>query len=1021
MESFPSPHTHDNSLHNSFVQPISSNNTTNQSDGLGLTLNSQSPEMSTSPARRVNSMVDSARTASLHSKPEQPQIDTKTSIRQGSWGLPSSPAPKNRPRRDTEENEGSNRDSRRSKRSMINLSPAYTPSTDPTTDRSSAGNFREEKDEGLSQSEKHLAQRWNFLKELIDTEHTYYHDMTIGVDIFLATAPAVTSLTYEDRRLIFGNIEKIRDLAFKVLEALKKSVHTVYRVPPENRFQFKRGSAETQRDSSATPSMGYKPEPEVHAMMDRETGVGAAFCQLAPEMDRLFKNWMIHSEKSNRRIQQVKKDPQVKMWLEECYENAKDITNAWDLDSLLVKPTQRYMKYPLLLTGILSCTPTEHPDYDNIVRALQLIENSVAGINEEKRRREVATELLAQKSKKEINSRINLKNFAMFGRQKGQKPRAGSRDVSLPSLGSPPPNQASSDNDNYEIVRQKFGGHFFQLQIVMRDFEKYLEDTRFSLAKLTAYAHALESSYRFDIQSRFPEQESRVHRYLEAVSSIQKHMLPEHIKTVEKFVIVPVRKLWTLHEKPQVLMGKHRKLKPSYQKYSKEKDKDKTNEKIKTEAEQWIALNQLLQDELPQLYRLTGEIVQACLMNFLEIQCRWESMWMAKLKPFIDDRDIDQFFECDFGEFLMLIQDEFFNDFDNIELEVGAMATTSGNLAAFIAVAEKGKDVKWIRSAEELDENESIDRPSTGKNSSLAPGTHSTRVSIEHANRSTPNLNMTITSPNGFDSGPHRRSYNNALSPAPNSNAFAMHEGGASGYFQGLASAPVSGGPGTPTGLPTPGPSSANRQFFESDWVNHQNSQFDSVLPPSAMHSSTEMNRLNRGIDGISSSNNNHGSDRLAQQYPQVSHYDQIMASQTYHSRHHSNPPPPGSSSSSNYHLAPTTPGEFPSSQLPSPRYSGIFHSALPADMADDEAELLPKDTNGEVRVLFVVASLFEFHIDSNRREAGYPYLKYVAGEIFEIVGQRGELWLARNQDDEHGTLGWIWEKHFALLPMEPQ
>jgi hypothetical protein len=186
------------------------------------------------------------------------------------------------------------------------------------------------------------------------------------------------------------------------------------------------------------------------------------------------------------------------------------------------------------------------------------------------------------------------------------------------------------------------------------------------------------------------------------------------------------------------------------------------------------------------------------------------------------------------------------------------------------------------------------------------------------------------------------------------------------------------------------------------------------------MHNTADREHWNRGIDGITLSHNAHASERLAQQYPQVSYYDQIMASQHYHSRHHSNSAPLSG------HLLSPDPtggnGNGSGSALPSPRYSGIFHSALPADMADDDAELLPRaDGSGDVRVLYIVASLFEFHIDSNRREAGYPYLKYVAGEIFEIVGQRGELWLARNQDDSEGTLGWIWEKHFALLPMEPQ
>jgi dynamin-binding protein len=67
-------------------------------------------------------------------------------------------------------------------------------------------------------------------------------------------------------------------------------------------------------------------------------------------------------------------------------------------------------------------------------------------------------------------------------------------------------------------------------------------------------------------------------------------------------------------------------------------------------------------------------------------------------------------------------------------------------------------------------------------------------------------------------------------------------------------------------------------------------------------------------------------------------------------------------------------------------------------------------------KVLFTVASIYEFNIDRARQDAGIPYLTYVAGEIFDVVGERGELWLARNQDDESKMVGWIWCKHFAKL-----
>ena len=105
-----------------------------------------------------------------------------------------------------------------------------------------------------------------------------------------------------------------------------------------------------------------------------------------------------------------------------------------------------------------------------------------------------------------------------------------------------------------------------------------------------------------------------------------------------------------------------------------------------------------------------------------------------------------------------------------------------------------------------------------------------------------------------------------------------------------------------------------------------------------------------------------------------------------------------------------------------SQRASGVFSSALP--MSDSpmrgSAEELPVTPNDadEPEVLFLAASLFEFNIAHDRREGGIPYLVYVPGEIFDVIGMKGELWLARNQDDPTKTVGWIWEKHFArILP----
>ena len=119
-----------------------------------------------------------------------------------------------------------------------------------------------------------------------------------------------------------------------------------------------------------------------------------------------------------------------------------------------------------------------------------------------------------------------------------------------------------------------------------------------------------------------------------------------------------------------------------------------------------------------------------------------------------------------------------------------------------------------------------------------------------------------------------------------------------------------------------------------------------------------------------------------------------------------------------------SAPTSQPSSLPGSTRQSGVFNSALP--MSDnpmrgsaEELPITPGDAD-EPEVLFLAASLFEFNIAHDRREGGIPYLVYVPGEIFDVIGMKGELWLARNQDDSTKTIGWIWEKHFArILPEE--
>ena len=83
--------------------------------------------------------------------------------------------------------------------------------------------------------------------------------------------------------------------------------------------------------------------------------------------------------------------------------------------------------------------------------------------------------------------------------------------------------------------------------------------------------------------------------------------------------------------------------------------------------------------------------------------------------------------------------------------------------------------------------------------------------------------------------------------------------------------------------------------------------------------------------------------------------------------------------STSTYRTAPNEPQVRPSP--PPNRSSNPFQSAMP--MSDSPTHETPEDyVPRQYQVLFLAASVYEFNIDRSRREAGYPYLTYIAGEV---------------------------------------
>lgn len=65
---------------------------------------------------------------------------------------------------------------------------------------------------------------------------------------------------------------------------------------------------------------------------------------------------------------------------------------------------------------------------------------------------------------------------------------------------------------------------------------------------------------------------------------------------------------------------------------------------------------------------------------------------------------------------------------------------------------------------------------------------------------------------------------------------------------------------------------------------------------------------------------------------------------------------------------------------------------------------------------LFLVTSMKDSSLNATYREDGLPFLVYKSGEIFEVLSEDGELYLAKNRNNPSIGIGWVWSKNFNKL-----
>ena len=371
-----------------------------------------------------------------------------------------------------------------------------------------------------SPDQKRLIRRRHIIKELVDTEHSFGQDMKVVDDIYKGTSNVII-ISAEDVKTLFSNSDQIVNFSTNFLDALKQAAKGVYVLPKSKRWRSNRTSNATSyscnTDDQSSISGGELTDEE----RDRKTFVGEAFEHHMGSMEKVYGDYLKNHDAANQKLQQLQKNPKVQIWLKECRAYAHDLTSAWDLDSLLVKPVQRILKYPLLLDQLLEVTPENHPDFIKLDVAAREMKGISMRINEMKKRADLMEQVANNRKRKESDVRIGLSKA--FGRRT-EKLR---QQVGLSDL---------VEDKGYAAVSERFGSHFFQLQVVMRDVEMYTNDVQHFMARFTDFILAIEA--HIDVgQTPHSEVESKWRKFRMSTREMSMTALTDHVSHISNFFV----------------------------------------------------------------------------------------------------------------------------------------------------------------------------------------------------------------------------------------------------------------------------------------------------------------------------------------------------------------------------------------------------------------------------------------------------------------------------------------------------
>ncbi|KAL7405195.1 hypothetical protein ABVT39_025106 [Epinephelus coioides] len=154
--------------------------------------------------------------------------------------------------------------------------------------------------------------------------------------------------------------------------------------------------------------------------------IGDIFIQAKAALEDVYKIYCYHHDDANMSLKSYEKEEEIQQHFTTCVLALKKIYDQegkptlLNMGSLLIKPVQRIMKYPLLLGELWHATPEDHPDYRPLQEAFTAAKIINVNINEFKRRKDIVMKYKRSEDEGTLRGKLNKFNIHSI-RKKGDR------------------------------------------------------------------------------------------------------------------------------------------------------------------------------------------------------------------------------------------------------------------------------------------------------------------------------------------------------------------------------------------------------------------------------------------------------------------------------------------------------------------------------------------------------------------------------------------------------------------------